>query len=88
LLKRTAPPIESHHVIAGPITIDDASHEVRFDDELVDLSKTEYRLLWELATRPGMVLSKEYLLESIWGIDFETIPQLSILTYLIFGKAS
>lgn len=71
LIKRTSPTVHSQQVIAGPITIDDASHEVRFNDELIDLSKTEYRLLWELAARPGMVLSKEYLLENVWGIDFE-----------------
>jgi two-component system OmpR family response regulator len=71
LIKRTSPAVQSQQVIAGPITIDDASHEVRFKDELIDLSKTEYRLLWELAARPGMVLSKEYLLENVWGIDFE-----------------
>jgi two-component system OmpR family response regulator len=71
LIKRTSHAVQSQQVIAGPITIDDASHEVRFNDELIDLSKTEYRLLWELAARPGMVLSKEYLLENVWGIDFE-----------------
>jgi two-component system OmpR family response regulator len=71
LIKRSSPAVESSLVIAGPITIDDVSHEVRFKEELIDLSKTEYRLLWELASRPGMVLSKEYLLENVWGIDFE-----------------
>jgi two-component system OmpR family response regulator len=71
LIKRSSTIVDSQQLIAGPITIDDASHEVRFHDELIDLSKTEYRLLWELAVRPGMVLSKEYLLENVWGIDFE-----------------
>jgi len=71
LIKRSSTIVEAQQLIAGPITIYDASHEVRFNDELIDLSKTEYRLLWELAVRPGMVLSKEYLLENVWGIDFE-----------------
>jgi len=71
LIKRSSTIVEAQQLIAGPITIYDASHEVRFNDELIDLSKTEYRLLWELAARPGMVLSKEYLLENVWGIDFE-----------------
>jgi len=71
LLRRTHPAEEAAHLIFGPIEIDDARHIVTFNGDLVDLSKTEYRLLWELASRPEMVLSKEYLLESVWGIDFE-----------------
>jgi two-component system OmpR family response regulator len=34
LIKRTSSTVQSQQVIAGPITIDDASHEVRFNDEL------------------------------------------------------
>ena len=55
----------------GPIHIDEARHEVRFNEELIDLSRTEFRLLSELASRPGMVFTKEGLLERVWGIDFE-----------------
>ena len=71
LLKRVQGPIETHSIFVGPLHIDDDRHEVRFNDELVELSKTEYRLLYELATRPGMVLTKEQLLDSVWGMDFE-----------------
>jgi len=71
LLRRSTVSAPSNSIIVGPIHIDDERHEVTFEEQLVDLSKTEYRLLWELASRPEMVLSKEYLLESIWGIDFE-----------------
>jgi two-component system, OmpR family, response regulator len=71
LLRRTTQEGPTNLILAGPIRIDDGRHTVEFNDELIDLSKTEYRLLWELASRPEMVLSKEYLLESVWGIDFE-----------------
>ena len=71
LLRRSTVSAPSNSINVGPIHIDDERHEVTFEEQLVDLSKTEYRLLWELASRPEMVLSKEYLLESIWGIDFE-----------------
>ena len=71
LLRRTHSVQERNHLIVGPIQIDDDRHIVTFDGDLVDLSKTEYRLLWELASQPERVLSKEYLLEAVWGIDFE-----------------
>lgn len=71
LLRRNSEPTQSRTLIAGPIVIDDDRHEVQFQGQLIELSKTEYRLLWELASRPSMVLSKEYLLETVWGIDFE-----------------
>jgi two-component system OmpR family response regulator len=56
----------------GPITLDEASHKVTFNDEVVDLSPTEFRLLHVLLESKGRVLSKSYLLDEVWGINFET----------------
>jgi two-component system OmpR family response regulator len=47
-------------------------HQVKLDGNLVDFSPTEFRLLEELITRAGKVVSKESLLSNVWGIDFET----------------
>lgn len=43
---------------------------VRVDDEDVHLTRTEFRLLCELASAPGRVFSRETLLESVWGYDY------------------
>ena len=56
----------------GPITLDEESHKVTFNDEAIDLSPTEFRLLHVLLESKGRVLSKSYLLEEVWGINFET----------------
>ncbi|MFM6841325.1 MAG: response regulator transcription factor [Candidatus Planktophila sp.] len=56
----------------GPITLDEESHKVTFNDEVIDLSPTEFRLLHVLLESKGRVLSKSYLLEEVWGINFET----------------
>jgi DNA-binding response OmpR family regulator len=40
------------------------------DGQEVALTKTEFRLLCELAFHPGIVLSREQLLERIWGYDY------------------
>jgi DNA-binding response OmpR family regulator len=36
----------------------------------VALTKTEYRLLVEFADHPGMVLSRDQLLERVWGYEY------------------
>jgi len=56
----------------GPITLDEDSHKVTFNSELIDLSPTEFRLLHVLLESKGRVLSKSFLLEEVWGINFET----------------
>jgi len=56
----------------GPISLDEDSHKVTFEGEVVDLSPTEFRLLHVLLESKGRVLSKTFLLEEVWGINFET----------------
>ena len=56
----------------GPINLDSDSHQVTFNDEQVDLSPTEFRLLHVLLESKGRVLSKSYLLDEVWGITFES----------------
>ncbi len=56
----------------GPIELDEASHKVTFNGEAVELSPTEFRLLAVLLESKGRVLSKSFLLNEVWGINFET----------------
>jgi two-component system, OmpR family, response regulator len=56
----------------GPITLDSDSHQVTFNEERVELSPTEFRLLHVLLESKGRVLSKTYLLDEVWGITFES----------------
>jgi two-component system response regulator MtrA len=55
---------------AGPLVVDTAAAEVRLDGEPVRLTETEYKLLVELARRPGEVLARERLLRLVWGYDY------------------
>jgi two-component system OmpR family response regulator len=63
---------ESETLTNGPITLDAKSHQVTFNDEVVDLSPTEFRLLQVLLESKGRVLSKSHLLDEVWGITFES----------------
>ncbi len=55
------------HLRFGDLEIVPEEGVVRRDDEEVHLTKTEFRLLLELANSPGRVLSREVLLERVWG---------------------
>lgn len=52
------------------LKIDTARHEVERDGEQIELTALEFKLLSTLATYAGMVLSREQLLERVWGYDF------------------
>ncbi|BBY80937.1 DNA-binding response regulator [Mycolicibacterium pulveris] len=55
----------------GPLTIDSARRLVFVDGGRVDLTKREFDLLAVLAENAGVVLSRQRLLELVWGYDFE-----------------
>lgn len=54
----------------GPVRIDVAAHTVERDGAAIELTPTEFRLLAELARHRGQVLSREQLLEQVWGYDY------------------
>lgn len=56
----------------GPIALDAQNHSVSFNEEKVELSPTEFRLLQVLLESNGRVLSKAHLLDEVWGITFES----------------
>jgi two-component system alkaline phosphatase synthesis response regulator PhoP len=52
------------------LRIDPVSRQVWLDDKLVELTSTEFDLLQTLAEHRGMVLSREQLLDKVWGHDY------------------
>lgn len=54
----------------GSLRIHPEAGEVTRDGQVVHLTKTEFRLLCELADSPGRVFSREILLERVWGYDY------------------
>ena len=58
-------------------------HKVFYQEEEIDFSPTEFRLLQELMRNKGRVLTKSNLLRDVWEIDFET--ETSVLdTYISY----
>ncbi|GGL10422.1 response regulator transcription factor [Mangrovihabitans endophyticus] len=54
----------------GSLTVDPAAREVRIDDRLVDLTRTEFDVLATLAARPRQVFSRRQLIDAVWGTDW------------------
>jgi DNA-binding response OmpR family regulator len=54
----------------GDLEVLPAEGMVRKNGEEVHLTKTEFRLLCELASSPGRVFSREALLDGVWGYDY------------------
>ena len=55
----------------GDLVIDRRGHEVRVEDQVVDLTPTEFRLLEAMAEQPGRTFSRLDLLDRVFGYDFE-----------------
>ena len=54
----------------GAISLDKTAHEVRIDDERVDLSYKEFELLAYFMENKGVALSREKILNSVWNYDY------------------
>lgn len=73
VLKRTTierKATESRILAFGDLVIDLMGHEVTVSGGTVDLSSKEFDLLRMLATHPGQVLTREQLVNLVWGNDF------------------
>lgn len=66
--ERSIQPSRTVHV--GQLTIDPASREVTLAGQRVSLRAKEFDLLHTLARHRGQVLSREQLLDLVWGYDF------------------
>lgn len=71
-MSKTAEPGRAQQAVLtlGPLVIDPAAYEVRRGDTVVPLTATEFRLLYELARHAGQVLTREQLLELVWGYTY------------------
>src|SRR4029453_1338945 len=52
------------------VTVGTGRREVRVRDDAVDLTAKEFDLLLFLATRPGLALSRQQILDGVWGPDW------------------
>ena len=71
LLRRSMNMGDEKFLSAGDIFLDGEKHMVYVKDEPVELTFKEYELLKLLIQNQGIVMSRDVIMERIWGIDFE-----------------
>lgn len=71
LLRRSrSPGTDSSQMSFGELSVSPDEGVIMLHGEPVHLTKTEFKLLVELASGPGKVFSRESLLEKVWGYDY------------------
>ena len=61
---------ETQKMKIGDLSIDLDKFEVRVKDEVIDLTLREFEVLKYLANQPGQVVTREVLLEKVWGYEY------------------
>ncbi|WP_339166382.1 response regulator transcription factor [Brevibacillus sp. FSL L8-0520] len=61
----------SHTVQAGTLQLNRKTFEIGMGGQKLTIPPKEFELLFKLASYPGQTISREQLIEQIWGFDFE-----------------
>jgi len=61
---------ESAVIQHGDLSVDAGRREARVGDQEIQLAPKEFDLLWELLDHRGLVLTRDQLLERVWGYTF------------------
>jgi two-component system, OmpR family, alkaline phosphatase synthesis response regulator PhoP len=73
ILRRSVPErrdLQTKQMTHGDLQIDAGRREVRVGEEEIQLAPKEFDLLWELLDHRGIVLTRDQLLERVWGYTF------------------
>jgi len=62
-------------IVHGPLRIEPGSHRATLDGNDLALTPKEFDLLYLFAANPGRAFNREFLIERIWGGDFEGIDR-------------
>lgn len=68
------------------LTLEPAAQRVQWDGHPIDMTAREYRVLETLMRRPGWIVSRESLIESVWGFDFADTSDTSNLVEVYVGR--
>lgn len=63
-------PENTNKIVVGDLSLDLDKFEVKVKDEVVDLTLREFEVLKYLANQPGQVITREILLEKVWGYEY------------------
>lgn len=70
VLRRTESQPQADVLLLGPVTLSRGAREVRVGDREIELTTREFDLLQHLMENAGVVLSREVLLDRVWGMAY------------------
>ncbi len=68
-------PPAAQPITRGSLIVDVASHSASLDGQDLDLTPKEFELLALLAAHPGRAFSRDFLLQSLWGYDYDGVDR-------------
>jgi DNA-binding response OmpR family regulator len=71
----TVVPPAAQPIVRGSLVVDVASHSASLDGQDLDLTPKEFDLLALLAAHPGRAFSRDFLLQSLWGYDYDGVDR-------------
>ena len=70
ILRRTDPPPAQEVLALGDVVLNRETHDVTTGGELVELTAKEFELLAYFLSNPNAVLSRDVLLDRVWGVEY------------------
>jgi len=80
-LLRRANIANEQRIVIGNLIIDSSTYTVKKEYSVVDLAKKEFELLYKLLSYPGIIFTKNQLLDDVWGYDSES-DETTIKTHI------
>ncbi|KGX87593.1 response regulator transcription factor [Pontibacillus litoralis] len=75
LLRRILPE-EEEHITSGPFTLNITNREVWKHDHRIEVTPTEFQLLYELIRQPKHSISRQLLMDKVWGTTYVGDPKI------------
>jgi DNA-binding response OmpR family regulator len=70
ILRRAEPSAGMDELSLGGVTLNRETHDVTIDGRSIDLTAKEFDLLAYFLANPGAVLSRDVLLDRVWGVEY------------------
>ena len=68
-------------IVVGKLEVDLGEYSLKYDGDIIELTKKEFDLLFKLISYPNKIFTKMQLIEEVWGYDSEVLED-SIKTYI------
>lgn len=80
--KTLSPTKDSHVITIADLTIDKDNHQCYLNNQLLQLTPTEFSILWLLCSNKGKVVKADQMFQELWGEKYFTNSSSSIMVHI------